>query len=126
VQELQVFSKFYWLHKSRAGRFTQFFFGTSFSSPRLAPGLPISLSLFIFYIISKNMKLSTSAALLLLSVLSNKVVKVAAGGEQSPFYYSDSQVDDVNILKYQKTGKMEQIGRTGVAAMHAVLLKLVS
>ncbi|KAI7853782.1 glyoxal oxidase N-terminus-domain-containing protein [Circinella umbellata] len=37
----------------------------------------------------------------------------------SPFYWSQSQ--DF-MSKYASTGKMEQIGRTGVAAMHAVLL----
>lgn len=38
---------------------------------------------------------------------------------QSPFYYSFSNTTS----EYEETGKMEQIGRTGVAAMHAVLLK---
>lgn len=70
------------------------------------------------------MRLTTSAALLLLSLLGSSTNLVRAAGEQSPFYYDDAaEINDVNILKYQKTGKMEQIGRTGVAAMHAVLLK---
>lgn len=38
----------------------------------------------------------------------------------SPFLWSDSQKV---ISPYAKSGKMEQIGTTGVAAMHAVLLK---
>lgn len=38
---------------------------------------------------------------------------------QSPFFYQDES----SQIQYQKSGKMEQIGRTGVAAMHAVLLK---
>lgn len=39
---------------------------------------------------------------------------------QSPFF--DQEQQTINV-KYQKSGKMEQKGRTGVAAMHAVLLK---
>lgn len=39
---------------------------------------------------------------------------------QSPFYYS---FDNSTTSDYEFTGKMEQNGRTGVAAMHAVLLK---
>ena len=38
----------------------------------------------------------------------------------SPFYWSQSQQF---MSPYASTGKMEQIGRTGVAAMHATLLK---
>jgi hypothetical protein len=38
---------------------------------------------------------------------------------QSPFYYSFNN----STTDYEFTGKMEQKGRTGVAAMHAVLLK---
>jgi hypothetical protein len=41
--------------------------------------------------------------------------------QQSPFYYQDEQ--DNYQSKYKISGKMEQIGKTGVAAMHAVLLK---
>ncbi|KAI9248394.1 glyoxal oxidase N-terminus-domain-containing protein [Sporodiniella umbellata] len=37
---------------------------------------------------------------------------------QSPFFYSYNNVTS----PYETTGRMEQIGRTGVAAMHAVLL----
>lgn len=38
----------------------------------------------------------------------------------SPFHWPDSQ----NIISpFAKSGKMEAIGRTGVAAMHATLLK---
>lgn len=57
------------------------------------------------------MKISLSVLLLSLTFVSS----------QSPFFDQD-KVDE-NMLKYQKTGKMEQIGRTGVPAMHAVLLK---
>lgn len=39
---------------------------------------------------------------------------------QSPFF---DQEQHLLNAKYQKSGKMEQKGRTGVAAMHAVLLK---
>ena len=39
---------------------------------------------------------------------------------QSPFYYHGNQEP---VSEYAISGKMEQIGRTGVAAMHAVLLK---
>ncbi|GAB5587931.1 hypothetical protein Unana1_02831 [Umbelopsis nana] len=38
----------------------------------------------------------------------------------SPFYWQDEQPN--YLLTYKDTGKMEQIGRTGVAAMHAVLI----
>lgn len=38
----------------------------------------------------------------------------------SPFYWAPSQQF---MSPYVKTGKMEQIGRTGVSAMHAVLLR---
>ncbi|KAI8087798.1 glyoxal oxidase N-terminus-domain-containing protein [Gilbertella persicaria] len=57
------------------------------------------------------MKIATSIALVwatLSTVLS-----------QSPFYYQHSQE---SYSEYAVSGKMEQIGRTGVAAMHAVLL----
>jgi hypothetical protein len=38
----------------------------------------------------------------------------------SPFHWPDSQ----NVISpFAKSGKMEAIGRTGVAAMHATLLK---
>lgn len=39
----------------------------------------------------------------------------------SPFYWQDEQPN--YLLTYKDTGKMEQIGRTGVAAMHAVLIR---
>ncbi|KAI7887683.1 glyoxal oxidase N-terminus-domain-containing protein [Mucor mucedo] len=44
---------------------------------------------------------------------------VTAQNNESPFHWSDSQ----NVISpFAKSGKMEAIGRTGVAAMHAVLL----
>jgi hypothetical protein len=42
---------------------------------------------------------------------------------QSPFYYGTEIPLHADIKEYGISGKMEQIGRTGVAAMHAVLLK---
>jgi hypothetical protein len=55
-------------------------------------------------------------------LLSYSVCLVAASAlvqaAQSPFFYSDQ-----SNSKYAKTGKMVQEGHTGVAAMHAVLLK---
>lgn len=48
------------------------------------------------------------------------VSSVTAQNDDSPFHWPDSQ----NIISpFAKSGKMEQIGRTGVAAMHATLLK---
>lgn len=45
---------------------------------------------------------------------------VTAQNNESPFHWSGSQ----NVISpFAKSGKMEAIGRTGVAAMHAVLLK---
>lgn len=45
---------------------------------------------------------------------------IAAQQNASPFNWGDEQ----NVISpFAKSGKMEQIGRTGVAAMHAVLLK---
>lgn len=40
--------------------------------------------------------------------------------EESPFHWPD---DQTIVSPFATSGKMEQIGRTGVAAMHAVLLK---
>lgn len=61
------------------------------------------------------MKITNSITLLLLAGLTNVV------NSQSPFYYQAN--DHEYHSTYSTTGKMEQIGRTGVAAMHAVLLK---
>lgn len=45
---------------------------------------------------------------------------ISAQKDASPFHWGDDQ----NVISpFAKSGKMEQIGRTGVAAMHAVLLK---
>lgn len=46
---------------------------------------------------------------------------VAALAKSSPFYWQDEYPD--YLLSYQSSGKMEQVGRTGVAAMHAVLIR---
>jgi hypothetical protein len=46
---------------------------------------------------------------------------VAALTKSSPFYWQDEHPD--YLLSYQSSCKMEQIGRTGVAAMHAVLIR---
>jgi hypothetical protein len=54
-------------------------------------------------------------------IVSTLSVFKLAKAQQSPFYYQDDQ--DNYQSKYKISGKMEQIGRTGVAAMHAVLLK---
>lgn len=48
------------------------------------------------------------------------VATIQAQENTSPFHWSQSQQF---VSQYAKTGKMEQKGRTGVAAMHAVLLK---
>jgi hypothetical protein len=63
------------------------------------------------------MRLTTSS-LLLLSV---GVQQFVYG--QSPFYYGDEIPLHADMKELRISGKMEQIGRTGVAAMHAVLLK---
>ncbi|KAJ2955045.1 hypothetical protein NQZ79_g8887 [Umbelopsis isabellina] len=49
------------------------------------------------------------------------VLAASVAAQNSPFYWQDEQLD-YSRESYQETGKMEQIGRTGVAAMHAVLL----
>lgn len=61
---------------------------------------------------------SISASTLLFSLLS---VSDLAHGAQSPFYYGQIPLEK-STREFRATGKMEQIGRTGVAAMHAVLL----
>jgi hypothetical protein len=40
--------------------------------------------------------------------------------DESPFHWPD---DQKIMSPFATSGRMEQIGRTGVAAMHAVLLK---
>lgn len=45
---------------------------------------------------------------------------VSAQEEASPFHWPD---DQTIVSPFATSGKMEQFGRTGVAAMHAVLLK---
>lgn len=48
------------------------------------------------------------------------ITAVTAQIQDSPFHWSDNQ----NVISpYATSGKMEAIGRTGVAAMHATLLK---
>jgi hypothetical protein len=47
-------------------------------------------------------------------------IACTVSAQNSPFYWPE---DQKVISPFAKTGKMEQIGRTGVAAMHAVLLK---
>jgi hypothetical protein len=47
---------------------------------------------------------------------------VSVAAQSSPFYWQDEQLD-YSRESYLETGKMDQIGRTGVAAMHAVLLR---
>lgn len=50
------------------------------------------------------------------------VLAASVAAQNSPFYWQDEQ-PDYSRESYHQTGKMEQIGRTGVAAMHAVLLR---
>ncbi|KAI8578570.1 hypothetical protein K450DRAFT_246412 [Umbelopsis ramanniana AG] len=56
--------------------------------------------------------------LLLLPITISMAVAVA--GQSSPFYWQDEKPQYTS--KYMKNGKMEQIGRSGVSAMHAVLI----
>lgn len=58
-------------------------------------------------------------ALLLLPVTISMVATVTS--QLSPFYWQEEKPQYTS--KYMKEGKMEQIGRTGVSAMHAVLIK---
>jgi hypothetical protein len=58
-------------------------------------------------------------ALLLLPLTISMAATVA--GQLSPFYWQDQKPQYTS--KYMKEGKMEQIGRSGVSAMHAVLIR---
>ena len=60
---------------------------------------------------------SITSAVFLLTVFSVQLTRA-----QSPFFYGQLPLN-ADMEKYKTSGKMEQIGRTGVAAMHAVLLK---
>ncbi|GAA5802423.1 glyoxal oxidase N-terminus-domain-containing protein [Helicostylum pulchrum] len=53
--------------------------------------------------------------------LSVLIVSLTFACAQSPFFDQDEKLNQ-DLKKFQVTGKMEQIGRTGVPAMHAVLL----
>lgn len=48
------------------------------------------------------------------------ITTVTAQIQDSPFHWTNNQ----NVISpFAKSGKMEAIGRTGVAAMHATMLK---
>lgn len=66
------------------------------------------------------MKLSLSI-FLLLTTYNHLVVSAVADTDTSPFFYQDYEKSFHS--EHAKQGKMIQKGRTGVAAMHAVLLK---
>lgn len=64
--------------------------------------------------------MKTACFVSILTAVSYLLGSVTAQKNNSPFHWSDSQ----NVISpFAKSGKMEVIGRTGVAAMHAVLLK---
>jgi hypothetical protein len=66
--------------------------------------------------------MKTTAFVSIVTAISCLISSVAAQqqNEDSPFHWPDNQ----NIISpFAKSGKMEQLGRTGVAAMHATLLK---
>jgi hypothetical protein len=64
--------------------------------------------------------MKTACFVSILTAVSYLLGSVTAQKNNSPFHWSDSQ----NVISpFAKSGKMEAIGRTGVAAMHAVLLK---
>jgi hypothetical protein len=67
------------------------------------------------------MKLSLSIFLLLTTYNQLLVSAVAEDTNTSPFFYQDYEKSFHS--EHAKQGKMIQQGRTGVAAMHAVLLK---
>ena len=70
---------------------------------------------------SATMKsLSWLAAAAMLSLLGTLTQAQEEPRDYSPFYWSQPQQF---MSPYASSGKMEQKGRTGVAAMHAVLLK---
>jgi hypothetical protein len=64
--------------------------------------------------------MKTTAFVSILTAISYLITSVTAQSDDSPFHWPDSQSI---ISPFAKSGKMEAIGRTGVAAMHATLLK---
>lgn len=64
--------------------------------------------------------MKTISFISIVTAVSYLASSVAAQGDTSPFHWPNSQTV---VSPFATSGKMEAIGRTGVAAMHAVLLK---
>jgi hypothetical protein len=59
-----------------------------------------------------------------LLLVATATFSVPALAQSFPFYWQDVGQDYLST--YRESGKMEQIGRTGVAAMHAALIRYMS
>jgi hypothetical protein len=76
------------------------------------------LCVLLFSVYNQDTMLSVQLLLVAAAALT-----LPASAENAPFYWQDAGQD--YLSSYIKSGKMEQLGRTGVAAMHAVLIRYV-
>ncbi|ORZ00483.1 hypothetical protein BCR43DRAFT_143337 [Syncephalastrum racemosum] len=85
------------------------------------PSLLFHFSLLFLHLLFAKMKrlLSLGAVVSFLTLTLGQTNGTLEARAASPFHWAPSQQF---MSPYVKTGKMEQIGRTGVSAMHAVLL----